>query len=216
MSEKSKKRVLIVDDDADIREALGMFLQQEGYAITTASDGFQALTQIGLATPDVIVSDLNMPRMSGHEFLCVVRQRFASIPVIAMSGDYDSSQRFPGGLVADAFFAKGRRHPNELLSTLTTLLQSPPSRQNCNPPASPQTPRYGRDSKGAAFMMLTCGECLRSFKTGLGQSAESETRQATCTFCDAQVLYAGANSKYPGASAAPRTVSPTPRSTVAA
>lgn len=210
MSERSKKRILIVDDDPDICEALGMLLHQDGYAIATASDGFEALTQIRLTTPDVIVSDLNMPRMSGHEFLCVVRQRFASIPVIAMSGDYDSSQRFPGGVVADAFFAKGRCHPEELLSTITTLMQTDVPRQSCAPsqPASLQTPRYGRDSKGTAFMVLTCGECLRSFQAGA-----LEAQQATCPFCVAQVRYAGA---YPVSSATPHAVAAKQIGTVAA
>lgn len=157
MNDTSRKRILLVDDDPGIRDAMGMLLTEEGYDTATATDGFDALMQMKLATPDIIVSDLNMPRMSGYEFLSVVRQRFCSIPVIAMSGDYDSDLRFPGGVVADAFFAKGRSHPEQLLRTIADLIRTTVTRPTSHQrePDPLQTPRYGKDSNGTAFMMLT-------------------------------------------------------------
>ena len=58
-----------------------------------------------------------MPQMSGFELLSVVRRRFPEIPVIAVSGAYETGDRVPGGVIADAFFAKGQHHPDELLRT---------------------------------------------------------------------------------------------------
>ena len=74
--------------------------------------------RLGKAASDLIISDLNMPQMSGFEFLSVVRRRFPDIPVIAVSGAYDSGDQVPGGVIADAFYSKGRHHPEELLRTV--------------------------------------------------------------------------------------------------
>ncbi len=192
MNDESRKRVLLVDDDPCICEAMGMLLNEEGYEIATAANGFEALTQIKLAAPDVIVSDLNMPHMSGYEFLSVVRLRFSSIPVIAMSGNYESDQCFPGGVIADAFFAKGRCHIEELLRTIAKMVGTTVTRpiSHQHQPAHSQVPRYGKDSKGAAFMMLTCTECLRSFSLSVAQTISQDIQQASCPFCAAQVHYA--------------------------
>src|SRR5579872_4518394 len=86
MCDTSRRQILVVDDEASIRESLEMLLTSAGYDVAIAKDGFDALLQIKRSLPDVIVSDLNMPQMSGFEFLSVVRRRFPQIPVIAMSG----------------------------------------------------------------------------------------------------------------------------------
>jgi len=77
-----------------------------GYAVRTASDGFAALASMREQVPDILISDLNMPRMSGFELLSIVRRRFPSIAVIAMSGTY-LGFAIPRGIAADAFYAKG-------------------------------------------------------------------------------------------------------------
>ena len=78
-----------------------------------------------------------------------------------------------------------------MLRTIADLIQTavvrPISHQRLPDPV--QTPRYGRDSKGNAFMMLTCNECLRSFPFSYGQIVEQEIQQASCPFCIAQVPY---------------------------
>jgi CheY-like chemotaxis protein len=51
-------------------------LHKEGYQVTTANNGFDALLKLKEVVPEVIISDLNMPKMSGFEFLSVVRRRF--------------------------------------------------------------------------------------------------------------------------------------------
>jgi CheY-like chemotaxis protein len=93
-NENSKHKVLVVDDDAAVRESLTMLLTAEGYEVSSAENGFDALLQLKTSTPDVITSDLNMPQMSGFEFLSVARRRFPHMPVIAISGALIVRKRF--------------------------------------------------------------------------------------------------------------------------
>ncbi len=102
-----KQHLLVVDDESAVRESMAGLLKAAGYDVSTAENGFDALLQLKRALPDVIISDLNMPQMSGFEFLSVVRRRFPEIPVIAVSGAYESGDLVPGGVIADAFYAKG-------------------------------------------------------------------------------------------------------------
>lgn len=79
-------RVLVVDDEEMIRITSAKVLQSRGFEVRTAADGFEALVELRKAPPDIVISDLHMPNMSGFELLSVVRRRFPHIPVIAISG----------------------------------------------------------------------------------------------------------------------------------
>src|SRR5581483_12106124 len=103
MSAPVKNRILVVDDDESVRDVFTMMLREKGYEVATAENGFDALLKLkDVVIPDVIISDLNMPKMSGFEFLSVVRRRFPSISVVASSGAYTSGA-VPSGVIADAF-----------------------------------------------------------------------------------------------------------------
>jgi len=82
------KRVLIVEDDADIRETLAEFLRDEGYDVACAQHGRDALDQLKVsALPSVILLDLSMPVMDGFEFRSeqLKDPRLASIPVVVIT-----------------------------------------------------------------------------------------------------------------------------------
>jgi DNA-binding NtrC family response regulator len=98
--------LLIVDDEPSIRTSLACILTQIGYNVRSACDGFCALDEIEREVPDIVVSDLNMPGMSGFELLSVLSRRFPAIRTIAMSGAF-SSEEVPVGVVAQAFYQKG-------------------------------------------------------------------------------------------------------------
>src|SRR5947199_859681 len=119
-----KHEILIVDDDDAVRDSVASLLQSRGYHVTTAIHGFDALLRMKKSVPAVVVSDLNMPQMSGFEFLSVVRRRFPQVSVIAMSGAYESGQAVPGGVIADAFYPKGPGTPEMLLDTVAELIQT--------------------------------------------------------------------------------------------
>jgi CheY-like chemotaxis protein len=85
---------------------MSMVLTEIGYSVRSAQDGFSALVEIRKDVPDIILSDLNMPGMSGFELLSVVRRRFPSIRVIAMSGAFSAMKCLPE-LTPTPFIRKG-------------------------------------------------------------------------------------------------------------
>lgn len=117
--------ILIVEDNKDVRESLAFFFQNAGYAIRLAADGIYALAALADRRPDVILSDLNMPRLGGQELLRLVRQFYPEVRTVAMSGDF-SSGMLPPNIVADAFYAKGSDPCSRLLEILSDLDCSSP------------------------------------------------------------------------------------------
>jgi CheY-like chemotaxis protein len=89
-------RILVVNDEPLIRETVRMILEREGYEVLRAADCPEGLHSLSKSLPDLIISDLNMPRMTGFELRAVVRLRFPHIATIAMSGGYSSGE-MPAG-----------------------------------------------------------------------------------------------------------------------
>src|SRR6185312_15208787 len=117
MENTAKTRILVVEDDRSVQSTITMMLNLKGYEVETAFDGFDALMHLKDNIPDLIVSDLNMPQMSGFELLSVVRRRYPQIKVIATSGAYDASD-VPSGVISDGFYPKGRSSAAELLELI--------------------------------------------------------------------------------------------------
>lgn len=80
------KQILVVDDEKNIRESITGILQDEGFHVTTASDGTQALDAINDDKPDLVLLDIWMPGMDGIETLKQLRARYEDLQVIMMSG----------------------------------------------------------------------------------------------------------------------------------
>ena len=88
-----KPRILIVDDNEDLRVFLSELLGRAGYKILEASNGEEALEQIQLEHPDLVVTDLAMPSKDGLEVLVTVHQNYPDTKVILTSGTYDEGLR---------------------------------------------------------------------------------------------------------------------------
>jgi CheY-like chemotaxis protein len=190
MSRPLKHRILVVDDEESIRVVFAQLLQREGYEVDTAENGFDALLQLKKFLPDVIISDLNMPKMSGFEFLSVVRRRFPTISVIASSGAY-GSRVVPTGVLADAFYAKGQEHPETLLDNVADLIRTSAARATAHQEESAPVwiPRNGKDSNGIPYIVITCTECLRSFPLNVTKEQNPEVLETFCLFCANKVKY---------------------------
>ncbi|MFP5230679.1 MAG: response regulator [Acidobacteriota bacterium] len=86
-SSPKKARILIADDRPGSRELLGLVLERAGYQVTQAEDGEQAVERIRESNPDLVLLDLQMPKLDGYGVLAAVRAeaRFAHLPVLALT-----------------------------------------------------------------------------------------------------------------------------------
>ena len=85
------RRVLVIDDEPPIRKLLRVGLSAHGYQIMEASSGKMALEFLGGQTPDLIVLDLGLPDMQGHELLRMIRARNDSVPIVVLSSRDDEA-----------------------------------------------------------------------------------------------------------------------------
>ena len=92
------KKILVVDDEADILHFLELVLAERGYAVLTAPGGQQALAQARTHVPDLVLLDIMMPQMDGWEVLRLLRvdPRTAGIPVAMISARTDAKDRVQG------------------------------------------------------------------------------------------------------------------------
>jgi two-component system nitrogen regulation response regulator NtrX len=81
--------ILVVDDEAAIRDSLHMILEYEGYRVEEAANGSQALNKVAERAPDAVVLDIKMPEMDGLELLKALRERGYDMPVLMISGHAD-------------------------------------------------------------------------------------------------------------------------------
>jgi CheY-like chemotaxis protein len=182
-------KLLIVDDTALVRALLSAILARSGYTVRSAEDGFSALAAIRRQVPDLILSDLYMPGMSGFELLSVVRRRFPAIPLIAMSSAF-SGASVPPGVAADAFYEKGTA-VSYLLDMLEALIHSErmPAIEHSSAPAPIWIPGNGHNPAGGPCVTIACPECLRTFPQSLNEDARS-IHETDCVFCRALIHFA--------------------------
>ena len=184
MRDVSAKGVLLVDDDPSIRDLLSMQLEEAGFEARQAEDGIDGLVKLRDELPKVIISDLQMPRMSGIEFISVVRRRFPCIPVIVLSGS--NQHELPAEAKPDAWFEKGALQVHALLQAVHDLIRKTPDFANF--PQVVTTP--GRVRPGfAGYFILTCTDCLRTFRATSTPENKRADQTAICTYCEARVPY---------------------------
>lgn len=189
MFSPSKNLVLVVDDEPSIRDTIALLLTSSGYDVSVAEDGFAALEQLRRALPNLIVSDLNMPHMSGYELLSVVRRRFPQILSVAMSGAYQGNA-VPVGVIADSFYAKGES-PRNLLAMIAGLIRTSGDRMNTHrKEVTPAwIPRNGHDSQGVPYVVVACAECLRTFELSVEEETTGAVLEVPCRFCPGKNQY---------------------------
>lgn len=104
-----KKRIVIVEDEADMADLVAARLRQEGYTVELAADGEEALRKIHAAPPDLVLTDVMLPRRSGTELATELRHdpRTANIPIIMLTARSEESDVIVGlRLGADDYITK--------------------------------------------------------------------------------------------------------------
>ncbi len=137
MPKDRKIRILIIDDDVGFRDLLRIHLSGAGYEVQIAEDGVTGGRALLAQTPDLIVSDLNMPYLDGFELLSLLRSdpETASIPVVLLSGRTDGDSMAKAvGLGAADFLTKPVTR-DQLLESIEACLSRAKPRNT--------TPDYG-------------------------------------------------------------------------
>jgi CheY-like chemotaxis protein len=80
------KRILVVDDEAQIRTMLTQMLEQEGYSVHTAENGEEGLAQVGRQTFDLVITDMIMPVKDGLKFIMELVRDYPDLKILAISG----------------------------------------------------------------------------------------------------------------------------------
>jgi two-component system, chemotaxis family, chemotaxis protein CheY len=116
--------VLVIEDEQLIREAVAEFLGESGYEVAQAGDGPDALASMRASVPDVVIVDLQLPTMSGSDFVHEMRAdpRLAAVPIVILSAAPGLAQ------VAEALGARGALakpfHLDILLAVVDRVSQS--------------------------------------------------------------------------------------------
>ena len=99
-------KILIVDDEPNIREVVGLYLRRDGHDVTSASDGEEALHLFRRDAPDLVVLDLMLPKLSGLE-VCRRMQTERRVPLIMLTARGEEEERIAGlSLGADDYLVK--------------------------------------------------------------------------------------------------------------
>jgi DNA-binding NtrC family response regulator len=79
-------KILVVDDDAAVRETITFVLERNGFVVVQAKDGFQGIAAIGSERPDLVITDIVMPNKDGIETIREIRHHYPDLNIVAISG----------------------------------------------------------------------------------------------------------------------------------
>ena len=170
--------IVVADDNAVLLNVLSETLEECGYSVRSAVGGLEALTEIRRRAPDILLSDLNMPRMSGFELLSIVRRRHPKIRVIAMSASYPRGI-VPQGVAADAFYEKDATSVAQLLLIVNAVRNEPESQLlRVSSPVWIPKPSI---VQGGSCVPFACPECLRAYPCAIDE--KDSAHHWSCPHC---------------------------------
>ena len=119
------KHILIVDDSKTVRNLVAFIMKKEGFVITTAEDGLDGLEKLYAAEKiDLIISDINMPRMDGFTFIKTVREQeaYRDLPIVVLSTEGQEHDIQQGlSLGANLYMVKPAQ-PDKMVTNVKMLL----------------------------------------------------------------------------------------------
>ncbi|HEY1874812.1 MAG TPA: response regulator [Steroidobacteraceae bacterium] len=111
--------VLVVDDEVEVGEAVRRVLERAGYVVTVASNAAAGMDAVARQAPDVVITDIIMPRVHGVELIKILRERYPRIRVIAISGggSFGPLAYKPDAISTHAYLAAAREAGAEEILT---------------------------------------------------------------------------------------------------
>jgi len=118
------KRLLVVDDEPNLLRAVEACLRAEGYEVTTARSGREALVRVAASVPDLIISDIRMPGMDGFALAGQLRQssRTALVPIVFLTAKNERADRIAGFRTGVDMYITKPFEPDELLAVIAGIL----------------------------------------------------------------------------------------------
>lgn len=156
----ANKRVLVVDDDQEIRELLDEYLTKHNYDVTLAAEGEEMKQKLNEAYPDLILLDVMMPGDDGFT-LCQHIRKSSNVPIIMLTAVSDEMDQIIGlEIGADDYIAKPFS-PRQLIARIKALLRRT---QNSNEPTQAQVIRFGNWRLDTMTQKLTDVNCGATYE----------------------------------------------------
>ncbi len=130
-----KQKILIIDDEPDIRDVLKITLECEGYEIFEATDGVDGLEKVHKTSPDLVILDYKMPKMDGHEVCQILKKDILlrHMPIIMLTGKGETQDKVKGiNAGADDYMVKPFE-PTELVARIKMILRRSSRDLDANP-----------------------------------------------------------------------------------
>ncbi|NJL97359.1 MAG: response regulator transcription factor [Synechococcaceae cyanobacterium SM2_3_2] len=118
-------RILLVDDEPGLREAVQAYLEDSGFEVVAAVNGQQAFQLLSTAQPDLVISDIMMPGMDGYQFLAQLRQldAYSHLPVVFLTAKGMTADRIQGYRAGADVYLPKPFDPEELVAIVENLLE---------------------------------------------------------------------------------------------
>ena len=122
----NSRSILVVDDEAEMRDVVSRVLMDAGHRVTTAADGQEAIARMGVETFDLVLTDVIMPEKDGMQVITAARKKLPQVKIVAMSGGghipRDQYLRIATGLGAHAILEKPFSS-RELIDTISAVFE---------------------------------------------------------------------------------------------
>ena len=117
-------RILLVDDNQHLRQSVKLFLEQNNFEVTSASDITQAINYLTNKAPDLIIVDIVMPEQNGYNLIHYIHSKYSKflVPIIILTAKGLTSDRIKGYNIGCSAYLSKPFDPNELLSIIRNLI----------------------------------------------------------------------------------------------
>ena len=143
------KRVLVVEDDDDVRTLISVILRETGYNVYEACDGLEAIDALKKRRYDVLLTDYHMPKMDGLELLDLTRSMWPELPVILATSDVLLTEQTPNTLLEPAYAILDKPFVRaELLTLIRSAIDGLPRPTHAGRPHPAYQARKGALTRG--------------------------------------------------------------------